>query len=181
MKKRHSIKSAILVTPSTGGQYSFIRSKGLAPSWILLHKKTQAWESISEATGVDAMRCIAKWKYLRDKFVRELKREKVHRVASRWSFFEHMQFINEFTYSKTNYFIPSVKKSALPTRTQSTADYKIVLSDCSFPLARHSLAVRVRRVVKLVDNTRLYGRLDVVLKTPLLKVKKNGMFQTSLV
>ncbi|XP_040572773.1 uncharacterized protein [Lepeophtheirus salmonis] len=83
-------------------------------------KKTQAWESISEATGVDAMRCIAKWKYLRDKFVRELKREKVHRVASRWSFFEHMQFINEFTYSKTNYFIPSVKTSALPSDLSSS-------------------------------------------------------------
>nr|ADD37946.1 Transcription factor Adf-1 [Lepeophtheirus salmonis] len=84
------------------------------------YKKAKAWESISEATGVDAMRCIGKWKYLRDKFVRELKREKVHRVASRWSFFEHMQFINEFTHSKTKHFIPNVTTSS-PTSDFSSS------------------------------------------------------------
>ena len=62
--------------------------------------KDAAWTEVASRAGVTVDECKTKWKYLRDRYVRELKKTKFKRsedeegaVQSTWALFELMSFL----------------------------------------------------------------------------------------
>jgi hypothetical protein len=76
--------------------------------------RENAWKKIAEALGVSYDLCMKKWKSLRDRFVRELRKLKILHSgdegpppSSTWAFFEILRFLEPSVRHKptsTNFF-----------------------------------------------------------------------------
>ncbi|XP_055684170.1 uncharacterized protein LOC129790609 [Lutzomyia longipalpis] len=98
--------------------------------------KDQAWEDISNLLNAPVMKCKARWKSLRERFVREVKRNRrlgYPEDSTRWNHFKKMHFIKDFICPRNRYPNDNGPQRIPRARQNVTqlSDFMEIMSDSS--------------------------------------------------